>query len=134
MVPPAKSFEFDGMLWTTDHDMPLNHKPTVDNIATAKTPTKKLVLSALTNQKSIPQWQSKSPASGQPSALMVIKSTAVWQTKFPASGQPSALMEQKSTPQWQSKSPALGKPSAQMVNKSTASWQTKSQPWGIHQP
>jgi hypothetical protein len=102
---------------------------------TAKMPPKELVLSALMNKKSIPQWQSKSPVMGQLSALMVNKSTALWQTKSPASGQSSALMNQKTTPQCQPKSPSLGQPSALMVNKSTALWQTKSpalgQPSGL---
>jgi hypothetical protein len=51
------------MLWTTDDDMPFDHKPMADDIAPAKTPPKELVLSTLMNQKSTPQWQSRSPAS-----------------------------------------------------------------------
>ena len=53
--------------------------------------------SARMDQKSTPQWQLKSPASGQPSASIDMnkKSTSQWQTKSPASGQPSAPMEQK---------------------------------------
>jgi hypothetical protein len=98
--PLPKSFAFDGMLWTTDDDMPLNHKPTTDKIAPAKKPPKKLVSSALMIQKSTPQWQSKSPALGQPSAPMVYKSTVSWQTKSPASGQPSALMANKTKTEW----------------------------------
>jgi hypothetical protein len=50
--PLPKTFKFDRMLWTTYNDMPLNHKPTTDNIAPAKTPPKELILYALMNQKS----------------------------------------------------------------------------------
>ena len=72
------------------------------------------------------EWQTKSPALGQPSVPMAKKSTPKWQTKSPAFRQPSARMAQKSTPKWQMKSPALGQPSAPMAKKSTPEWQTKS--------
>jgi hypothetical protein len=59
--PLPKSFKFDGMLWTTDNNTPLNYKPTADDIALAKMPPKELVLSALINQSPHPSGNPPQP-------------------------------------------------------------------------
>ena len=111
--PLPTTFEFDNMIWTTNNDMPIDHKLMADNIATAKSLPKELILSAPMKNKSTLEWQPKSPASGQQ------KPTPEWQTKSPALRQPSPPMAQKSTPKWQMMSLALGHPSAPMAQKST---------------
>jgi hypothetical protein len=113
---PPRTFKFDGMLWTTDNDMPPNHAPTATNITTAKTPPEELVSSsALMNHKPTTEWQIKSPASRHPSASMANKSTAKWQTKSPASGQPSSPMAKKSTTKWHNTTPAPAKPQSTSI-------------------
>ena len=77
------TFEFNNMIWTANNNVPLDHKPMVDNIATTNPPPPPL--DPMKN-KSTPEWQLKSPALGQQ------KSTPKWQRKSPASGQPSAPM------------------------------------------
>jgi hypothetical protein len=109
------TFEFDNMIWRTNNNMPFDPKLTTDDISTTKSPPKELFLSDLTQKKSTPEWQTKSPALGHPSASMEQKSTPQWQLKSPTLGHPSAPMEQKSTPQWQLKFPTLGQPLASMV-------------------
>ncbi len=123
------SFKFDNIIWTTINDVRFNHKPTRDDISTTNchgngNGDSNHNGNGNGNQKSTPQWQLNSPASGHPSVPMEQKSTLQWQLESPALGQPSTsmAMNKKSTPQWRIKSPALGKPSALMVNQPTPKW------------
>ena len=100
--------------------------PTANKLAALSFCGPPVELPATMEEKSTLEWQSKSPASGQPYTLMAEKSTLEWQTKSPASGQQSASMAEKSTLKWQTKSPASGQPSAPMAQKSTPKWQMKS--------
>ena len=116
--PPAKTSNADDTQGKHCNDTPLDHMPTADKLAVLSSDGPPVELPATTKEKSTLEWQTKSPASGQPSALMVEKSPLEWQTKAPALGQPSALMVEKSTLEWQTKSPASGQPSASMGEKS----------------
>ena len=81
---PAKTSNLDNTQGKHCKDLPLDHMPTADKLAVLSSGRPPVTLPATTKEKSTPEWQTKSPASGQPSALMVEMSTLEWQTKSPA--------------------------------------------------
>ena len=84
--PTAKTSDSDDTQGKHCNDTPLNRMPTADKLAVLSSGGPPVELPSTTKENSTPEWQMKSPASGQPSALMVEKSTLEWQTKSPAWG------------------------------------------------
>ena len=86
------AFEFNGMIWTKmqEESTPLTSKdqtnktmpPTIQKEAKPKDAHEHVSCDDKTKPKSTTKWQTKTPASTQPSASIEGKPTTEWQTKL----------------------------------------------------